>query len=122
MRAERLPALTRDGRTYYPEGAPAELAGQRLDKDFAEAAFGLTVGQISTPVKSIFGYHVILCEARLPEKRVPLEERRQLLGDEVLKGRAERAKQDLLGRLSSSTPILIARSVEDLTARVQASE
>jgi len=122
VRVERLPAITRDGRTYYPEGAGAELADQRFDRDFAAAAYGLAVGQISGPTKSIFGYHVIFCESRLPEKRLPLEERRLLLADEVLKGRAERAKQELLGRLGSSTPILLARSVEDLTARVRVSE
>jgi hypothetical protein len=122
VRAESLPAVTLDGRSYYPEGAPPELANQRFDKDFARAAHGLAVGQLSPPSKSLFGYHVILCEARLPEKRPPLEERRSLVGDEVLKGRAERAKQELLARLSSSTPILITRSVEDLTARVQVIE
>jgi parvulin-like peptidyl-prolyl isomerase len=114
--------VTRDGRSYYPDGAPPEIANQRFDKDFAEAAHGLAVGQISPPAKSIFGYHVILCEARLPEKRVSFEERRKLLGDEVLKGRAERSKQELLGRLSGSTPIMITRSVEDLTARAQVTE
>jgi len=122
VRAERLPALTADGRSYYPEGAPPELANQSFDKDFARAAHALAVGQISAPMKSVFGYHVILCEARLPEKRVPLEQRRTLLGDEVLKGRTERAKQELLARLTGSTPILITRSVEDLTARVQVIE
>jgi len=122
VRAERLPALTRDGRAYYPEGAPPELANQRFDGNFAEAAHRLAIGQISEPAKSIFGYHVILCEARFPEKRVPLDERRTLLADEVQKQRAERLKQELLGRLSSSTPIAITRSVEDLTAHVQVSE
>jgi hypothetical protein len=122
VRAERLPAVTRDGRCYYPEGAPPELANQRFDKDFAEAAHRLAVGKISGPSKSSFGYHVILCEARLPENHVPLEERRRLLADEVQKGRAERAKQELLGRLSSATPILVTRSVEDLTAQIQVSE
>ncbi|HKO51823.1 MAG TPA: peptidyl-prolyl cis-trans isomerase [Polyangiaceae bacterium] len=122
VRAESLPALTRDGRGYYPDGASPDLASQRFDTDFAEAAHRLAVGQISPPAKSSFGYHVILCEARLAEKRVPFEERRTLLADEVLKGRAERSKQELLGRLSSSTPIMVTRSVEDLTARVQVTE
>jgi len=122
VRAEGLPALTRDGRSYYPEGAPAELAAQRFDEEFARAAHRLAVGQVSEPVKSIFGYHVILCEQRLPEKHVPLEERRALFADEVVKGRAERAKQEVLGRLSSATQILITRSVEDLTMRVQVGE
>lgn len=122
VRAERLPPVTRDGRVYFPEGAPPEVASQRFDKDFAEAAHRLAVGAISEPTKSIFGYHVILCEARLPEKRVALEERRKALAEDVLKSRAERSKQDLLGRLSSTTSVAITRSVDDLTARVQVTE
>jgi len=122
VRAEHLPALTRDGRSYYPEGASQDQANQRFDKDFAEAAHRLAVGQVSEPSKSIFGYHVILCEARLPENHVSLEERRRLLADEVLKGRAERSKQELLARLSASTPVLVTRSLDDLTARVQVVE
>jgi len=122
LRAERLPPMARDGRTYFPEGARPEQADQRFDKDFAEAGYRLTVGQIGEPAKSVFGYHVILCEARLPEKRVPLEERRTLLMGEVLKGRAERSKQELLKRLSSALPIAITRSVDDLTTRVQVTE
>lgn len=122
VRAERLPPVTNDGRVYYPEGAPPERANQRLDKDFAQAAHRLAVGAISEPAKSMFGYHVILCEARLPEQRVPLEERRHLLAGEVQKARAERSKQQLLGRLSSATSIAITRSVDDLTAQVQVTE
>jgi len=104
------------------EGAPPELANQRFDKDFAEAAHRLAVGEIGEPAKSVFGYHVILCEARLPANHVPLEERRKLLASEVQKSRAERAKQELLARLSSGTAIAITRSVEDLTAQVQVTE
>jgi len=122
VRAERLPAVTRDGRIYYPEGASPELASQRMDPGFSEAALRLAVGQISEPTKTTFGYHVILCEARLPEHRLSLEERRTALQDEVLKGRAERSKQELLARLSAATQITITRSVDDLTARVQVTE
>jgi len=122
VRAERLPPVTSDGRVYYPGGAPPERANQRFDKDFAEAAHRLVVGAIGEPAKSIFGYHVILCEERLPEHRVPLEERRSLLAGEVRKSRAERSKQELLGRLSSTTSIAITRSVDDLTAQVQVTE
>ncbi len=63
-----------------------------------------------------------MCEARLPELRVPLEQRRQLLAGEVAKGRAERAKQELLERVGRATPVAVARSVDDLTARVRVSE
>src|SRR5450432_1650023 len=110
VRAERLPAVTADGRVYDPN-KPSADSEQGFDPDFAKAAMALHAGQISEPTKTRFGYHVILCEARLPELRVPLGERRALLRDEVLKGRAERAKQELLARLAAAAPIQITRAV-----------
>ncbi len=122
VRVERLPAVTADGRTYYPEGAPPDSADLRFDVGFATAANALSVGQISEPAKSAFGYHVILCEARFPELRVPLEERRVRLQDQVLKQRAEAAKQALLKRLTAAGSVQIARAADDLTASVQVAE
>ena len=121
VRVERLPAVTADGRTLDRDN-PLTDTGQRFDLDFARAVQTLTVGQISEPTKTVFGYHVILCEARLPEQRVPLEQRRVRLYDAVIKGRAERAKQDLLSRLSAATPTQLDRAVDDLTARVRVEE
>lgn len=122
VRAERLPPITRDGRVYLAGAVSAQASNQRMDADFSAGAYSLPAGKISEPVKSVFGYHVILCEERLPELRVPLEQRRRLMADEVAKGRAERAKQELLERLSRATPIAVARSAEDLTASVRVAE
>jgi len=121
VRAERLPAVTADGRVYDPD-KPSATSEQTLDLDFARAAIALSAGQISAPTKSRFGYHVIFCEARLPELRVPLEERRRLMHDEVIKARAERAKQELLARLSATAPIPISRAVDDLTSLIRIEE
>jgi len=79
-----LPAVTADGRTFDPDN-PQPDANQHFDVGFASAAQALAVGQISDPTKTIFGYHVILCEARLPEQRMPLEQRRVRLYDQVIK-------------------------------------
>ncbi len=117
VRAERLPAVTADGRAFDPD-KPNANADAHFDPDFANAALRLAVGEISAPVKSAFGYHVILCEARLPALSIPLEQRRALLRDEVLKSRAEREKQELLARLAAATPIQISRASDELTARV----
>jgi hypothetical protein len=121
VRVERLPAVTADGRTFDPD-APLTDTGQHFDVGFASVVQALAVGQISDPTKTTFGYHVILCEARLPEQRVPLEQRRVRLYDQVIKGRAEQAKQELLSRLSTATPAQLDRAADDLTARVQVEE
>jgi parvulin-like peptidyl-prolyl isomerase len=121
VRVEHLPAVTADGRTLDRDN-PLTETGQRFDVDFARVVQTLGVGQISEPTKTIFGYHVILCEARLPEQRVPLEQRRVRLYDAVIKGRAEQAKQELLSRLSAATPAQLERAVDDLTARVRVEE
>lgn len=115
--AEGLPAVTLDGRVV-PEKSGQSAGEDRLDVDFAKGAFALAPQQQSGLVKSVFGYHVILGEARLPALRVPLEERRSALSAQILSGRAERAKQELLARLGAATPVMIARSVDDMTSRV----
>ncbi len=122
LRAERLPAITLDGRVYYPDNPPADAAEQRFDRGFAAAAHALSPGQVSEPTQTSFGYHVILCEERLPEQRVPLEQRRARLHDQVVKGRAERAKQELLSRLRAVVPTSIDRAADDLTARARVTE
>jgi hypothetical protein len=121
VRAERLPAVTADGRVYDPD-KPSADSEQGFDATFAKAALQLQAGEVSEPTRTRFGYHVIFCEARLPEQRVSLEERRRLLHDEVIKGRAERAKQELLARLSAAQPIQLARAVDDLTALARVEE
>ena len=119
VRAERLPALTPDGRSYYPENAPPNSEADRFDKDFSAAANALAVGQISEPTKTSFGYHVILCEARLPARRPALEERRRLLTPEAILRRAASSKQELLAREDPLARIERVRAVEDLTTQVQ---
>jgi hypothetical protein len=122
VRAEQLPPVTRDGRIYYPEGAPPGSPSDRFDSEFASAAAELAVGHFSEPKKTVFGYHVILCEARLPAQRLGLEERRAHVRDEALDNRADHLKQELLARLNAATPTLVTRAVDDLTARVQVIE
>ena len=116
---QSLPATTADGRVYDPD-RPAAAATQRFDKAFARAANALSAPGDQTPVvESSFGFHVILLEERLPEKRLAFERRRQLFQNEVISRRASRIERELLERLSAARRVEISRASDELTAKVQ---
>ena len=55
----------------------------KMDPDFTKAAFALkTAGDISEPVKSRFGYHLIRLEGRRPARQLSFEEvKDQIISD-----------------------------------------
>ena len=57
----------------------------RMVKPFEEAAFSLPVGEISKPVKTRFGYHLILVEKKEPGRQKSFEEVREKLIEEAKK-------------------------------------
>ena len=116
--AEQLSPVTADGRMWEPGARPGAQV-LTLDPDYTRAAHALKhPGEQSPIVKSAFGYHVILLEEIVPEKRVPLEERRALLHDEIVKRRAKKLVEGTLTRLREATPVEVVRAAESLTALV----
>lgn len=62
----KLPAFDKDGMLVDGPGA--------MDQTFAEAAFGIEkAGQITKPVKTQFGYHIIKLIEKTPKKVDPIE-------------------------------------------------
>ena len=60
-----------------------------VEKPFADAAFALQQGQVSGPVRTSAGWHLIRADQVVPAKKVPLEEARAILAPElILKDRA----------------------------------
>jgi peptidyl-prolyl cis-trans isomerase C len=117
--AEHLPPVTADGRMWNPNEEPPKPLAGGLDLDFVRGAFALMQpGEQSAPVRSQFGYHVIELDRRYPELRVPLEERRRLLAEDVYARRAKRALDELRTRLHAATPVSSERAVDALTALV----
>jgi hypothetical protein len=117
---QALPYTTPDGRVFVEENGVTAAVDQRFDAAFAAAATSIPeVGGQSPIVESSFGFHVILLEQRLPEKRVPLDERRSLLADDVIRRRATRKESEILAQSQASAPIEVSRALDELTGQLQ---
>lgn len=119
VRAERLPYLTADGRGISSEADRPRSPAGTFDETFARAANALReAGDQSEIVETRFGYHVILLQERLPERRVSLRDRSSALLPEVLSRRADLLRRDLGGRLKNSTRVDVRRDFDQQTARL----
>ena len=88
--AQVLPAVTAAGRALTSEP-------QQMDLAFSRAAASLVArGDLSAPVTSPFGVHLIMLLERIPAQVVPVEERRGLVRHEVVTDRARAAQSRLL--------------------------
>ncbi|MDQ7031833.1 MAG: SurA N-terminal domain-containing protein [Desulfonauticus sp.] len=87
----------------YSEG-PSKLNGGELGwfskKDvvpsFAKAAFALKVGEVSKPVRTPFGLHLILVEDKKPAGIAPLAEVKDKIKTTIAQSKAYNKMQDLL--------------------------
>jgi peptidyl-prolyl cis-trans isomerase C len=113
---ERLNPVTPDGRVWEPNGRPGSQLPSGFDLDYARAANAIErAGEQSPVVKTAFGYHVILLDERLPERRLSPEERRAALEHEIVSRRARKLVESTVARLRSATPIERERNEDSLT-------
>jgi peptidyl-prolyl cis-trans isomerase D len=73
----------------------------RMVPEFEQVAFSLESGQISDPVKTSFGYHIIKVVDKKPGTTRPLAEVRQQISDQLTTERAQAQAADTAQRLSS---------------------
>jgi peptidyl-prolyl cis-trans isomerase D len=65
--------LTEDPSGKGKGGALDWFSRGRMVKEFEDVAFKMTLGQVSAPVKTQFGYHIILLEEKKAGKTIGLE-------------------------------------------------
>ncbi len=96
----RAKALTGDfvalAKQYTEDPGSKDTGGElgwfgrgRMVKEFENAAFGLKPGEISQPVKSQYGYHIIQLEETRPASIRPLAEVRDMIREKLLEGLAD---------------------------------
>lgn len=73
----------------------------RMIPEFAEAAFKLQVGQISDPVKTQFGWHIIKIEGKRQTTFPPFDQVKEQLSRYVV----QKAQADLIAQLHKSAKI-----------------
>lgn len=80
---------------------------ERIMPEFADAAFKLKVGEVSAPVRTQFGFHLIKLTDHRDARMATLEESRPQIVDYLREAKRRQAVSDLLATLRSNAKVEI---------------
>ena len=90
------------------EGVAADLGfieRGKFDKAFEDAAFSAQAGQMTGPVKTAYGYHLILAGERRPAGLVPFEEVKGQIASDLREQAQREAFETLLAQMKKQSEI-----------------
>jgi len=89
----------------------------QMEKPFEEVAFALQENEISSPVRTIHGYHIIRLDARIAATKKTFEEVRPGLMERERKAHEERIKRDYLASLTSLDVSMTKEALDEMFRR-----
>lgn len=118
-------AVSKDPGSAAEGGSLGEIEKGIMDPAFEEAAFSLTAGALSDPVRSRFGYHLIQVESIKPAAVKPFEEVREQLRAELARQKSEALFYDQSERLANlvfENPDTLEPAARELGLEIQHSD
>ena len=86
-------------------GNLGEFTHGQMVKEFDDAAFAMNEGEISAPVKTQFGYHLIKLNSKIASKTYAFDEVRGELMQMLMKEKQQKAYQSKIGQLKILYPV-----------------
>ncbi len=77
----------------------------RMAEEFSDAAFAMKVGEVSKPVKTKFGYHVIKLLGRWPKGELPIDALEDQIKDRLRQRKLHQGRRELKERLLAGTKV-----------------
>ncbi len=121
---EPLPGIAADAKSVEEETVSGNKVAVHprspFDPDYTKALVALEKrGDLSPPVRSPFGWHVILLIDRIPSSMLSLDERRAIFTDDIYDVRATKLTTPLLAKLHEATPTEIVHNADALLSLVR---
>lgn len=89
----------------------------QMEKSFEDAAFSLNPGDISEPVQTPYGYHLIRLDAVNEPRQQSFEELAPILVDRARRRHEERVRNDYLSYLSAMEVEMSLEALEEMVRR-----